>query len=183
MAIPITPYLAPVPSNSPVPIKAQKKTDPLSLHPKKVPSKQTVKKTEEPEFVTAAINRAFQPEPPSPPINPSSGKKSRASTSAAPSPSTSAPILVSTLPDGRVVNFKILEGQRKKNEEKREYKQIVDWEAGCPDCPAKPATYDAFKMHRSRGCDPSKRVVCDICGKEVAKSNTTHFKNCAKKKK
>ena len=81
-----------------------------------------------------------------------------------------------------MVNFKVTAGQKKIVDEKRDYKQILDCEAGCPDCPAKPATYDAFKMHRHRGCGPGKKVVCENRGKEVAKSNTSHFKNCALKK-
>ena len=50
----------------------------------------------------------------------------------------------------------MVEGQKKATDEKREYKQIVDWESGCPDCPAKPSTYNDFEMHQSRGCDPKK---------------------------
>ena len=76
----------------------------------------------------------------------------------------------------------MVEGQKKATDEKRDYKQIVDWESGCPDCPAKPSTFNTFKMHQSRGCDHRKRVVCEHCGKAVAKSNTSHFKNCAIKK-
>lgn len=94
-----------------------------------------------------AIDRAFQPKPSSPPITPSSGKETRASASAALIPCTSASTVVTTLPDGRVVNFNIVEGQRKTVEEKRDNKQIVNWEAGCPDYPAKPSSYNALKIH------------------------------------
>ena len=66
--------------------------------------------------------------------------------------------------------------------ERRKYEEISNWEDGCPDCPAKPTTYAAFRNHRYRGCGPGAKIICQDCGKEVAKSNTTHLKNCPNKK-
>ena len=72
LPIPLIPYLAPNPTNIPAPVKPPQKPKP-SIPPKRVPSKQPVSKPPDLEMVTETINRAFQP--PSPPINPSSGKK------------------------------------------------------------------------------------------------------------
>ena len=67
--------------------------------------------------------------------------------------------------------------------EKREYNKIWNWQEGCPNCDAKPSSYDAFRKHLSRGCGSSERVMCGECGSEVAKSNTTHLKKCPNKNK
>ena len=61
--------------------------------------------------------------------------------------------------------------------EKKAYK-TWNWKDGCPNCDAKPSSYDAFRKHQSRGCGPSKRVTCEDCGIEVAKSNIAHLKKC-----
>ena len=63
---------------------------------------------------------------------------------------------VFTVFSATVANFRMMEGQKKATDEKKDYKQIGDWESGSPDCPAKPSTYNAFKMHQSSGCDPKK---------------------------
>ena len=71
---------------------------------------------------------------------------------------------------------------KKPTVERRKYEEIVNWEDGCPDCPSKPTTYAAFRNHRYRGCGPGVKITCEQCGKQVAKSNTTHLKNCPNKK-
>merc|ERR1712079_263801 len=87
---------------------------------------------------------------------------------------------------GTIVSFNVISGEnnplKKPTIEKRKYREITNWEDGCPDCPAKPLTYAAFRTHRSRGCGQGEKVICQECGKEVAKSNTTHLKNCPNKK-
>ena len=84
------------------------------------------------------------------------------------------------------VTFKVVSGENNPSKkpvlETRKYEEISNWKEGCPDCLAKPATYGAFRTHRSRGCGPGEKVLCQKCGKLVSKSNTTHFKNCPNKK-
>ena len=34
--------------------------------------------------------------------------------------------------------------------ERRKYKPVGNWREGCPDCPARPGSYDSFITHRGR---------------------------------
>ena len=88
--------------------------------------------------------------------------------------------------EGNIVSFKVVVGENNPSKKpavvRRKYEEIRNWEDGRPDCPAKPTTYEAFRVHRSRCGRPGQKVTCLECGKQVAKSNTTHLKNCPNKK-
>ena len=75
-------------------------------------------------------------------------------------------------------------GQKKATDEKRDYKQIVDWESGCPECPAKASTYNTFKMHQSSKKCQNNRIPLDLlCLFYVLKKSNHHKQSqvCMKK--
>ena len=151
--IPLQKQQSPEPCTSPILINPSQKPNPFYLHPKKKPQSKPVTATS-------------------------------ATSSASANPQNI--VLPITSNEGAIVSFRVVSGEnnpsKKPAVERRKYEEIRNWEEGCPDCPAKPPSYAAFRAHRSRGCGPGEKVVCKECGKEIAKSNTTHLKNCPNKK-
>ena len=93
----------------------------------------------------------------SPPPGLPSGKKTKASRSAPAASATPFVPIPSTvsLDDGRVIQFAVRAGKndpfkKPPPHEKRKYKPVGDWREGCPDCPARPGSYDSFITHRGR---------------------------------
>ena len=158
LAIPLRKYSGPIPSKMPTPIAPPIKPDLLYLHlhpPGSRAVKVDVKSTAQ------TIQNAVRPKQ-SPPSGLPDGKKNRtitkpvASGSATPSPSpvppSSLPSVV-TLSDGKGITLKVVSGEndpsKKTPVEKRPYKEIWNWKAGCPDCGKTPKSYEAFRKHRS----------------------------------
>ena len=67
-------------------------------------------------------------------------------------PTSSLPSVI-TLSGGKGITLKVVSGEidpsKKTPVEKRPYKEIWNWKAGCPDCGKTPKSYEAFRKHRS----------------------------------
>ena len=48
----------------------------------------------------------------------------------------------------------------------------------CENCGFQSTTPDGFKTHRSRGCGPTPKKPCPYCGKMITTGNSGHIKKC-----
>ena len=162
-SIPSKRFESPPPSNPPLPVGRPPNPafDPLDVNhfiARGAKPKETVRKPKpfDTQAMNSTANSILRPTT-SPPTGLPSGKKTKASRSApaaSATPFTPTPSTV-TLVDGRVIQLTVKAGEndpfkKAPPPEKRQYKPVGDWREGCPNCSARPGSYDSFITHRAR---------------------------------